>query len=160
MSDNITPPLIGAQIRNLRKQQGLSLKQLATRAGTSAPALHRYETGWDRFELATLRRIAAALGARCEVRLVPEDTATRPKGSRTRQLQRLLAPLFWDRRLTEDDLDAHPRWVLARVLMYGNREQMAAARGYYGDGALRDASRQRGIDERTKSYWTVILDAD
>ena len=76
MSDNISLPApappVGVRIRSLRKARGWSLAELARRAGTSAPSLHRYESGWDRFELATLRKIASALGARLEVRLVCE----------------------------------------------------------------------------------------
>ena len=58
MSDNINVlqgAPVGLQIRALRKERGWSLAELARRAGTSAPTLHRYESGWERFELATLR---------------------------------------------------------------------------------------------------------
>jgi transcriptional regulator with XRE-family HTH domain len=157
MYDNISSPPIGLQIRELRRARGLSLQDLARRAGTSAPALHRYEAGWDRFEIATLRRIAAALGARLEIRLRrsnPHQPVTRPG---EKQLLRLLAPLFWDRRLSAPDLTLHPRWVLGRVLMYGNLEQVSAARRFYGDEAIHDALAQRGLDDRTRNYWSVIL---
>ena len=76
MSDNLLvdqPAPIGQQIRRLRRGRAWTLAELARRAETSAPTLHRYENGWDRFELATLRKIATALGARLEVRLVPLD---------------------------------------------------------------------------------------
>ena len=60
------PPPIGTQIRHLRRERGLTLSDLAQLANTSAPTMHRYESGWDRFELNTLRKIAAALGAALE----------------------------------------------------------------------------------------------
>jgi hypothetical protein len=63
--------------------------------------MHRYETGWDRIELNTLRKIAAALGASIEVRLIPD-----PKR---------------DRELEGADLDNHPDWVLARVRVRSRR---------------------------------------
>jgi transcriptional regulator with XRE-family HTH domain len=148
---------ISAQIRELRKSRGLSLQELARRAGTSAPALHRYETGWDRFEIATLRRIAAALGARLEIRLKPEDVRRPFTKPSDRQLARLLAPLFWDRKLIPADLREYPRWVLGRVLMYGNMDQVRAARRFFGDAAIREAISQRGIDRRTRNYWTIML---
>lgn len=66
--------MIGLQIRQLRKRRGMTLQQLADRAGTSASALHRYEAGWDRFEVATLRRIATALGAHLDVRLIAGES--------------------------------------------------------------------------------------
>lgn len=157
MSDNILPPLIGSQIRRLRKSRGLTLQELARRAGTSAPTLHRYETGWDRFEIATLRRIATALCARLEVRLLANEASLAPVWPGKRDLLKLLAPLFWDKRLTSTDLTEHSRWVLGRVLMYGHLDQMRAVRRYYGDDLIRDAIAQRGIDGRTRGYWEMIL---
>ena len=40
------------------------------RVGTSAPTLHRYENGWDKFEVSTLKRIAQALGVILEIRFI------------------------------------------------------------------------------------------
>ena len=157
MSDNIGAALLpaGHQIRALRVTRGWSLNELARRAGTSAPALHRHESGWDRFEVATLRRIAAALGARLEVRLVP-DVRDIEQLSR-RELTAVLSPLFWDRDLAARDLDAYPDWVLVRVLMFGNRHQVACARRHFGDEAIRRAVEKRGVDARTRNYWRLIL---
>ncbi len=149
---------IGAQIRRLRQARGWSLAELARRAVTSAPTLHRYENGWDNFELGTLRKIAAALGARLEIRMTAEGT-TAPamrRPSRT-ALVKLLSPLFWDQDLKAGNLDEHADWVLIRVLSFGNSKQVAAARSYYGDGALRRAIRRRGIDPRTRNYWSLVL---
>jgi len=159
MSDNLDAAgqagPIGAQIRRLRKAKGWTLAELARRAGTSTPSLHRYESGWDRFEVATLRKISAALGARLEIRLVPgRGPAGRPSPDR---LVRLLAPLFWDRDLTRSDLEDHPGWVLRRVLMYGNRAQTGMARRFYGDDAVREAAAHRSVDARTRNYWSLIL---
>jgi len=155
MYDNARDQSIGGRIRSLRKARGLSLHALATRCGTSAPTLHRYETGWDRFEVATLRRIAAALDARLDIRL--EARAQTPVSPGARRLRKLLAPLFWDRKLSATDLREHPRWVLGRVLMYGDMTQVSAARSYYGDAAITAAVAQRGVDERTRNYWTLLL---
>jgi len=151
--------VIGLQIRQLRKSRGLTLQQLAQRAGTSASALHRYEAGWDRFEVATLRRIATALGAYLDVRLVDGDSPTigRP-GAAT--LVDKLGPLFWDKRLTVNDLETHPVWVLTRVLMFGNADQARAARSFFGDEAIRKAIGQRGVDARTRTYWNLLLGGD
>ncbi len=160
MSDNRTPaPTIGHQIRRLRKTRGWSLETLARRAGTSAPTLHRYESGWDRFELQTLRRIATALQARVEVRLVPEsrdDEADRVDSKRA--LVRLLAPLFWDYDLRVSSLSEHGRWILERVLTAGNLTQVKAARTFFGDAAIRAAIERRGVDARTRNYWNLILE--
>jgi transcriptional regulator with XRE-family HTH domain len=159
MYDNVilSPPL-GQQIRALRERRGWTLVELARRAGTSGPALHRYENGWDRFELGTLRRIAAALDARLEVRLLPAfpgSAAARRPSQKT--LAKMLAPLFWERPLRESDFAEHVGWVLQRVLTAGSREQVRAARVFFGDDAVRRAAERRGVDPRTRHYWRVIL---
>jgi transcriptional regulator with XRE-family HTH domain len=156
MSDKFSGP-IGQQIRQRRRERGLTLAELAHRAGTSAPTLHRYENGWDRFEVETLRRIAAALEARLEIRLVPGARSAalgRPTAS---ALVKMLAPLFWDRELEESDLGTYPDWVLERVLTAGNRRHVRAVRAYFGDDAIVRATRRRGVDRRTREYWRVIL---
>ncbi|MFQ5690362.1 MAG: helix-turn-helix domain-containing protein [Gemmatimonadota bacterium] len=150
-------PLAGCQIRDLRRARGWSLDELARRAGTSAPTVHRYESGWDRFELATLRKIASALGASFEVRLRPtwRTLLNEPLGAP--ELVRRIAPLFWDKPLAVSDLTDHARWVLGRVLMFGEPEQVRAARRFFGDEAIADAVRARAIDARTRNYWNLIL---
>ncbi|MFQ5810869.1 MAG: helix-turn-helix domain-containing protein [Armatimonadota bacterium] len=161
MNDNsvpFPPAPIGAQIRNLRASKGWSLEELAARAGTSAPTLHRYEGGWERFELATLRRIASALGARLEVRLLPSRRRSREPGRSAWDLVRLLAPLFWDKPLALSNLTDHPLWVLRRVLLFGDARQVDAARRFFGDHAIREAVAHRGVDARTRTYWHLILD--
>jgi transcriptional regulator with XRE-family HTH domain len=150
---------LGQQIRSLRKRRGLTLAALAERAGTSAPTLHRYESGWDRFEIQTLRRIAAALDASLEVRLVPAAGATaRAARPSARALTRSIRPLFWDHDLGESDLVEHRDWVLARVLTEGSLEQVRAARAFFGDDAVLLAARRRGVDARTRTYWETVLE--
>ena len=161
MSDNIIDEetlTIGQQIRQLRMARRWTLAELARRAGTSAPALHRYENGWDRFEVGTLRRIATALVARLEIRLAGGPQAAPAVRTRSaRSLAKLLAPLFWDRDLTAEDLERHGDWALARVLTLGNQEQVAAVRSHYGEPAIRRVIERRGIDPRTRNYWRLIL---
>lgn len=159
MNDNIAPPPpLGHQIRRLRQERRWTLAELARRAGTSAPTLHRYENGWDRFELDTLRRIGAALGARLEVRLEPAASRAATARRPTRKtLVKMLAPLFWDRDLRESDLTEYTGWVLERVLTAGNREQVVAARALFGDAAVLRAAERRGVDARTRRYWHLIL---
>ena len=156
MFDNIEyPSPIGSEIRRLRQARGWTLAELARRVGTSAPTLHRYENGWDQFRMDTLRKIAAALGASLEVRLVDRASPTTPVSARA--LVRRLAPLFWDARLRVELLDAHPEWVLGRVLTFGEPAQVAAAHQFFGDDAIRRAIRRRDVDARTRNYWNVLL---
>jgi transcriptional regulator with XRE-family HTH domain len=149
---------LGQQIRGLRQAKGWTLADLARRAGTSAPTIHRYENGWDRFELETLRKISSALGARLVIGLVPGARGNARKRVSPGSLIRILAPLFWDRDLRAADLSRHPGWVLERVLTSGNRAQVLAARSFFGDDAVREASRRRGVDERTRAYWRLVLE--
>jgi len=160
MNEKKVLPLIGQEIRRLRTARGMTLEQLAARAGTSASALHRYEAGWDRFELSTLRRISAALGVRLEVRLREGEGESQrlDRVPRANELVQLLAPLFWDKQLTTRDLEAHPLWVLGRVLMYGDRRQVDASRARFGDDMIRRAIRARGVDARTRRYWELVLE--
>ena len=161
MCDNISALTLGQQIRVLRQQRGWTLAQLAERAGTSAPTLHRYENGWYRFELETLRRIGAALDARLDVRLVPGASQRRaPRHVSAAALAKTFAPLFWDRELRESDLAEYPGWVLERVLTSGSHVQVRAARAFFGDRAIGRAARRRGVDRRTREYWRLILGED
>ena len=151
---------LGHQIRQLRQGRGWTLADLARRAGTSAPTIHRYENGWDRFELETLRKISSALGASLEIRLVSGARGITTKRVSPGSLVRTLAPLFWDRDLLEADLSRHPGWVLERALTSGNRAQVLAARRFFGDTAVRKAVGRRGVDARTRAYWRLVLETE
>ena len=158
MNDKFSLTPLGHRIRGLRRERGWTLEELARRAGTSAPTLHKYENGWDRFELETLRRIGAALGARLEIHLIPAaqpPAATRRPSAKT--LVKTLRALFWERELRESDLAGYPGWVLERVLTSGNHSQVRAARAFFGDDAVRRAIERRGVDPRTRAYWRLIL---
>jgi len=151
---------VGTQIRALRVARGWSLAELALRVGTSAPTLHRYESGWDRFEVATLRRVARALGASLEIRLLPTRASAHSSKPTARDMVQLLRPLFWDKPLSDSDLVDHRSWVLARVLMFGDRLQVRAARSFFGDEVIRESLQRREVDGRTRTYWSVILDEE
>ena len=62
----------GYQIARLRIQRGLTQAQLAELVGTQQPSIARLENGSSIPSLSFLQKIAAALNARIEVRLVPE----------------------------------------------------------------------------------------
>jgi transcriptional regulator with XRE-family HTH domain len=54
---------IGDQLARLRIRSGLTQAELGKRIGTTASAISRYEsTRYDRYELKTLKKIAAACG--------------------------------------------------------------------------------------------------
>jgi transcriptional regulator with XRE-family HTH domain len=60
---------LGALVRGLRLDAGLSQRALARRAGTSQPAIARYEGDEAAPSWATLQRLAAACGRRLDLRV-------------------------------------------------------------------------------------------
>ena len=68
---------IGVQIAKLRAKHRMNQTQLAARARMSAPKVSRIESKPANVQLDTLIRLAQALGARLEVRLVEEKGESR-----------------------------------------------------------------------------------
>ena len=64
---------LGYQITRLRIQKGLSQAQLAEKVGISQSSIAKFESGDYVLGLALLRRIAEALDARIDVKVVPND---------------------------------------------------------------------------------------
>jgi transcriptional regulator with XRE-family HTH domain len=67
------------QLIDLRIKRGLSQRQLAKRAEMQQPTIARLEGGRTA-SLKTLQRVAEALEARVEVRLVPREAAPSARG--------------------------------------------------------------------------------
>lgn len=72
-------------VRELRDSAGLSQRELATRAGTSQPAIARYERGAATPGWTTVERLAAACGR--NLRIVVE---TKPDPADIESAERLL----------------------------------------------------------------------
>jgi len=65
---------IGRKIYALREAHGLSQRELAEIVGTTASSICRLENAdYEGHSLPMLRKIAAALGQRVEVRFIPAD---------------------------------------------------------------------------------------
>jgi transcriptional regulator with XRE-family HTH domain len=113
-ADAITPAhVLGRKIRTLRREAGLSLRELGAAAGVSLVQFQRYETGVSQLSAARLLVISSILGvsASCllgEVDLAQPDDQT----NRRRQEDHELAVLF--ARLTEP-ADRRAILNLARV---------------------------------------------
>ncbi len=131
------------------------MKQLAEQIGTSESAIHRYESGWDRFEVQTLRRLAEALEATLEIRLEKRPESDDPRDAC--ELARRIAPLFWDVDLQPQHLRDNPDWVLRRVLEYGDLDQNRWVRSFFGDDAVASAALHRSMSPRVRRYWEVVL---
>jgi transcriptional regulator with XRE-family HTH domain len=73
---------LAALVRQLRLAAGFSQRALAARAGTSQPAIARYERGSATPSWETLQRLAKACGrrVRISVEAVPDDDAAQLAG--------------------------------------------------------------------------------
>jgi len=70
---------IARQIYELREKAGLTQRELAALVGTTASAICRLEDAdYQGHSLAMLRRIAAALDKRLEIRFVPLENESLP----------------------------------------------------------------------------------
>lgn len=149
---------ISDQLHERRLALGLSLAEVAHRVGTSSATLCRYEKGWSRFEINTLRKLAGALSCRLDVRLEPWASPTSVRPSRA-ALMRRIGRLFWDRPLRASDLEEYSAWVVRRVLEYGNLADVRALTVWLGrERLLREVAGMRFTSARTRNLWTQILE--
>jgi transcriptional regulator with XRE-family HTH domain len=147
---------ISQQLKRHRLSKGLSLAQLAQRADTSTATLSRYENGWQRFELYTLRKLAGALGCRLKVELVPIESAQYCADNR-RAFQNLKR-LFWDHKLRKKDLEDYPLWVIERVLEYGALSDVIYLVDLMGRKKfLERVTQVRFRSARTENFWLEML---
>src|SRR5215475_10476459 len=90
-----TPPLKG-WIRAIRQALGMTTEQLANRLGVRQPTLHKLEQSevQSSIELATLRRVAAALDCTLVYAFVPNQSLEETVRARARSFTcRRLAPV-------------------------------------------------------------------
>jgi transcriptional regulator with XRE-family HTH domain len=152
---------IGAQIRDLRKSHRLTLQELADAVGSSAPAIHRYESHWEGYTVRTLRRIAEALDADLEVRLSPRVRAHAPESPGEQPMERdfleQIRNLHWDVDLTVVHLTENALWILTRILNEGSLPQVRSALAYYGPAPFREVLGRRDLSARARSFLTALL---
>ncbi len=103
---------IGQLIRDTRKRARLSQAGLAARAGTSQPAVARYESGRATPSLSTLERLLVACGSRL---VLTSDVAT-PRSSGGHGKQRLRAI----HRVRERLLEAARRHGVRNIRVFGS----------------------------------------
>lgn len=150
---------ISRQIRARRKRLGLSLSQLARRVNTSPATLSRYENGWSRFEVATLRRLATALDCDLVVELRPRPRWVEIPAPE--DVVRQIGRLFWDQQLTSAHLDEYPLWVVERVLEYGNLGDVRILASFFGrEQLLRLVAAARLSSARTRAFWQQVLERE
>jgi transcriptional regulator with XRE-family HTH domain len=90
--------LLGANVRGLRKQRGLTMKEAASLAGISEPGWQRVETGsrWPGPD--TVEKIAQALGVHPPVLFAPERAWKAPDPTPEQALRVLAAAVRVPRR--------------------------------------------------------------
>jgi uncharacterized protein len=108
---------VAALIRRARASAGLSQAELAERAGTSQPALARYETGTTLPTLPTLERLLSACGRQLQIRAVRATEPSTPSTSMRGQLGPRANKLRQQRRRLHDA--ARARGV-RRVRVFGS----------------------------------------
>ena len=148
--------VVSNQIRARREELGLSLAELARRADTSPATVSRYESGWTRFEVYTLRKLATALGCELVITFRPKDRPPhRPSPSGVvKRLQRL----FWDQRLAVEHLEANSLWVVERVVELGDLDDVRLLIGHLGkERFLQHVAEARFSSEKTRAFWQQIL---
>jgi transcriptional regulator with XRE-family HTH domain len=151
---------ISERLRGRRQDLGLTLSEIARRAGTSVATLSRYENGWSRFEVQTLRKLATALDSTLSVELHPIPKAKQLSAGVTNVVSQL-ARLFWDRPLAWNDLEDHPGWVLERVLEYGTLDDIQVLREFMGHRCFVErVSALARLSPRTASFWRQILEME
>jgi transcriptional regulator with XRE-family HTH domain len=102
---------LGEIVRETRLAAGLSQRALARRAGTSQPAVARYESGAAAPSWETLQRLTAACGRQL---LVTAEAAPDPEDVMLAQRQLQLTPL--------QRLRALPRFARLRALSMESEE--------------------------------------
>jgi uncharacterized protein len=108
---------LASTIRHARADAGLTQADLAARAGTSQPALARYEAGTNLPTLPTLERLLSACGRRLEIQT---PSATHPSASTT-SIRGQLGPQAGElRRRRRRLLDAADKHGVGRLRVFGS----------------------------------------
>ncbi len=136
---------------------GLSIYDLARLADTSPATISRYENGWTRFEMATLRKLAMALECRLDVNLSACCSSTKFPGSIEDVIKRL-SRLFWDTEFSGDTVKDHPVWVVERVLENGKLSDVHALQHLMGrEHFLKSLQKATRLTPETRTLWNGIL---
>ena len=85
---------MGTMLRALRENTGMSQRELAKRAGTSQPAVARYEAGDVSPSVRTLERLVHATGNRLRVTVEPGTSASDLSGYRMAKLRQNRAAIL------------------------------------------------------------------
>lgn len=154
MKDELT---ISEKLRECRRECGFSLSELARLADTSPATLSRYENGWTRFEVSTLRKLALALDCRLKIEFVPSEERNRARMTESEVIDSLKR-LFWDSDFNSEMLDKYPVWAVERVLESGQLEDVHSLQILMGrDLFLESVLKSTRLSPKTSAFWNGIL---
>ncbi len=150
---------ISQQIAMRRKRLGLSLSQLARRVNTSPATLSRYENGWSRFEISTLRKLATALDCDLVVNLQPRPRwVEQPTADNVVQQ---IGRLFSEPEMTTGHLEEHSLWVVEGVLEHGSLGDIRILTAYFGRETFLDlVGEARFSSTKTEVFWRSVLERE
>ena len=122
--------------------------------------MSRYENGWSRFEVATLQKLATALGCELIIRLEPKETQHDRTDRRPRSSSGSIV-FFWDTRLEASHLVENTLWVIERVLEFGNLDDVRILIAHLGrDEFFRLVGGARLESARTRAFWQQMLEKE
>jgi len=148
---------ISKKLRKRRRECGFSLSELARLADTSPATLSRYENGWTRFEVSTLRKLASALECKLKIEFVPSEESNRARMTNS-ELINSLKRLFWDSDFDVEILEKFPVWAAERVLESGQLEDVHSLQILLGrDLFLETVSKSTRLAPKTRVFWNSIL---
>ncbi len=148
---------VSEQLKRRRIEMGLSVYDLARLADTSPATISRYENGWTRFEIATLRKLAMALDCRLDVNLSACRNSTRDPGS-AKDIIKQLKRLFWDTEFSGNTVKDHSVWVVERVLENGRLSDVHALQHLMGkESFLESVQKATRLSPETGDFWNGIL---
>lgn len=148
--------LLSKRLKELRLSQNMTLQDVASRAGTSIAAVHRYENHWDRFELHTLEKLASVLGAEVQFTLKSRKS---PKPISLNNAYSILKPLFWDVTIKRAALKTHLDWLTVRVLEYGTLQQVKAFLRFFSQDKIAESffRQTNKFSAKTLSTWQAYF---
>jgi len=148
---------ISEQLRKRRLECRYSLSELARLADTSPATLSRYENGWTRFEVSTLRKLALTLNCRLKIEFIPNEDNGRTETSISEAIEGLKR-LFWDSDFNLEILDKYPVWAVERVLESGQLEDVHSLQILLGRNLfLESILKSTRLSAKTRIFWNSIL---
>jgi hypothetical protein len=69
-----------------------------------------------------------------------------------------LKPLLWDVDIQSIDFDAHKKFIIERVLKYGDEAEVCTLLSIYSETDIGEVVKtSRSLDKKTANYWAIHL---